>query len=393
MNLKVIFLSLVFFTFLIDSGGPFGLRPYVLVLVVFCAVTSITLNFFNCNTLQNRQGTTHLVLFFLLFYLFITYGFFVAVVNKIEFLKSLIWLVPIFFVILFVLFFLLFEKEQLVLAYIVSGYFFSIVILAIFFLALFLPKNLSEVVLKLFQDIPGWFYIRHSGLIPGYPNVYFQATLSLVSISLVAYFYNYKKSYVFFIIVLAICLSRFGVFVSFAFVILASLFDRLTYDSVNISRKFFLFFSLFTGPLVFTLFLLIFISLYGSYINDGSGVAIRLGHLVSVFEILEPADFLLGNGPGSSYYSLGFDKVVDNIEVSQLELFRKYGLLGFTILHLSFFYFIIHLLTKKQSNLVFIFLAFYLVSFSNPVLLTFNLSILISLLCVISLKGNTKYVR
>ena len=83
-------------------------------------------------------------------------------------------------------------------------------------------------------------------------------------------------------------------------------------------------------------------------------------------------------GPGSFFYSSGFNEFVDNIEVSQLELFRKYGLIGYSLFHLSLFCLSWNFLVKRNYPAQICFAAFYFVAFSNPVLVTFLFSIFVS---------------
>lgn len=112
---------------------------------------------------------------------------------------------------------------------------------------------------------------------------------------------------------------------------------------------------------------------------DGSGFAIRFGHVISVIDTLLNDNMFLGMGPGSTFYSMGFGSETNNIEISQLEIIRKYGLVGYFIINLAYFFVIKYFYSVGKNKELICLMAFYFVSYSNPVLLTFNLSLFVGL--------------
>ncbi len=64
---------------------------------------------------------------------------------------------------------------------------------------------------------------------------------------------------------------------------------------------------------------------------SGSSVstAIKIGHIESIINLMfmNVWTFLFGMGIGSSFYSIGVNKVVTNVEVSQFNLIREFGII------------------------------------------------------------------
>lgn len=384
-NIKCIFIGLVVVVFYLDTGGPFGVRIYALTLGVLIGFYSIITKLKNHDCFFNSKS---LFIFNYLFIFFILYALFSATINEV-FSLSFIWLVPLLFYFVFQLFFSYFSSEQVVSGYVLSGTIFSTVIIVVFSVALILPKESSELFLLNFSSIPGWFYLKNNGLIPGYPNIYFQATLGLVPVGILAYIFGYKKSFLLILIALTCSLSRFGVFILLSFVLYDAILIR-----VNMSEKkqadLIYSLSAILGWGVFTSLLLFYFLQNDNYVHSYESMNIRRGHILSIFTDSTLFSFIFGSGAGSFFYSLGFANVVNNIEISQLEIFRKYGIIGFIILHYTFHRFVCFLIANKSLDLAYIFISYYLVSLSNPILLTFNLSLLLAVLSVVSLNRTRK---
>jgi hypothetical protein len=379
-KIQFILIGLIVVVFYLDTGGPFGIRIYALALCIIIGLYSMIKRHSIHDSFFNSKS---LCLFYFLFVLFIVYGFTSAALNDVFFL-SFIWLVPLLFYFVFQLFFSYFISEQIIRGYVLSGVIFSIVILTVFCIALILPKESSELFLLNFKSIPGWFYLKNNGFFPGFPNVYFQATLGLVPVAILAYNFGYKKSFLIILTALSCSLSRFGVFIAISFVFY-DYFVRKLNVSLRSQVNFIYSFSVLLGFIVFVSFILFYFSQNEPYIHSYESMNIRRGHILSIFENTNWFSFVFGAGPGSFFYSLGFGNSVNNIEISQLEVFRKYGMLGYILLHYSFHQFIHFLIINKSLDLAYIFLAFYLVCLSNPILLTFNLSLLLAVLTVVSL--------
>lgn len=340
------------FSFLIDSGGPIGIR--VLSLSIFMLICFKYLYDFPFVRIPNEVIISYISIIF-----FSLYSVVWSCINGIDFFSTLHWVMPILFLPVFSYCFTQFNPEVVKKSFIYSGVCFSVCVFAVFGCLLVM----GNVVTVFFDAInfPGWFYVREDG----YPQVYFQATLAFVVLAIYAFFNDYKKCSMLFLFTLMLSLSRFGSLIVIIFFAL-----NLFLDVRRLSTYSFCFL-----VLAVVLFLPLIIFIYNflpqdfNYNIDASTV--RLGHIVSVFNSMKPIDFILGMGPGSEFYSAGSASLTDNIEVSQLELFRKYGILGYGLFNFSFIYLSWFFLKVKNYSSQICMCAFYFVSYSNPVLLTF----------------------
>lgn len=356
-------LGLFIFSFIIDSGGPIGVRLISFMLMffyclpLFCTRFLFYFRYFKLNIC--------LLIGFIVLLLLALYSLLVSTLNYIDFQSAITWLIPFISFPLFVFLFSTVDDSIANRSLVVSGWLFSLTISFTFILLLVF----SDAVTIFFKsiDFPGWFYIRGDG----YPQVYFQATLCLVVISVFSFLNGYKLSSIFFCLCLLLCLSRFGFFVVVLTIIL----------SVYIKPRQLAIFSYWLFWFLFVIFIpliiIIFLNSPGNIDYSTSSGLIRFGHLHSIYSQINEISFLVGSGPGSLFFSSGINNVTNNIEVSQLEVFRKYGLIGYIMVN-SFFLFVQKTLINRHKYTAQIALvAFYIVSYSNPVLLTFMLSVFI----------------
>lgn len=385
MNIKVVIVALLSFVFFIDSGGGFGFRLFLLPLIALLSIYKF-IEILN-NYRANETFDFRIFVFYLSFLSFIIYALFISTVNNIEINVILTWILPILF--FFFLFLALdnFIAKDVVHGYVLSGVLFCIVINIVFFTALFLPLPQSKLFLEGFSSIPGWFYLRSGGIWPNYPNIYFQATLGLVPVALLAYRFNYFRSFFFILFTLSICLSRFGVLILICYSVYNFFFKFESFKNKNkFASHTFLYFNLLIGVSVLSALIATYILTGDYYIHSFDSLNIRVGHLISIFKEQDLNMFLFGSGAGSHFFSLGSQASIDNIEISQLEVLRKYGLSGFILLHLAFFNLNYYFIKNDCVDLSYIFIAYYLVCLSNPLLLTFNLSWLMCLLIIVCME-------
>jgi len=197
------------------------------------------------------------------------------------------------------------------------------------------------------------------------PVVYFQGTLSLVFVSILAF--GRGRYFAFFLMLTALVLapSRFGVTVSLAFAYLLVLVRLGSWP-----RR--------VALLSLTLGTVLAASVFlpagyaDMFSGESAGSLVRIGHVRSMLETFEDdiSKLLLGSGPGSSYYSSGFGSYTDNIEISQLELVRKYGIFFFIVLTILFGAVLVALWRKGRRQHALAFAAHFFVATSNPVLLS-----------------------
>ncbi|MBN3191858.1 hypothetical protein [Pectobacterium brasiliense] len=353
--MAALFISFILFSFIIDSGGPIGIRMLSLG-IVFCVGTW---NFF----FKRKKIDIYFFISVLFLLFFSIIGFISAAVNGIDASVAYIWILPVVSVPVFYFFFISFSSENLIKGVVYTGWIFSVVILITFFSLYLLGESSVSIIQN--YELPGWFYIRPDG----YPQVYFQATLVLVLITIYSYFQGFKKSAFVFCFILLMCLSRFGFSTSIAFILLGAM------GWVLYIRKYITSIFIFQSAFFLIACLVMYLQVGMDYVMDGSGFHIREGHLISIFNTMSLDNLIIGMGPGSEVYSIGFEKLTDNIEISQLELIRKYGFLGYFIYTIALFFMLTSFVKKEKFAEAYAIYGFYIASYSNPVLLSFSFSV------------------
>jgi hypothetical protein len=242
---------------------------------------------------------------------------------------------------------------------------------SIFIISLFILSFLNVSLINTFIDYlntqknAGFFSVKSSFFIFPMQVIYFKATLLLVPLAILAVFQERWVVFLLIIGALIIAPSRTGVI----FIVI------------------FLFFYFSKFNLKFIFLLLIVITLTVSYLieNSSSDLVVdfffsgstRMLHIDSLFDYFKknPNYFFFGGGPGSFFYSEGFMLqeslgYTDDSEISQLEVLRRYGVFFMLFLHIIFFNIVKKLFKNSRQDLAISLIAYYLVSASNPVLLT-----------------------
>jgi len=355
----VSFLSFLILSFIVDSGGRLGVRSISLA-VVFLFLTHFLFRIRSVRLHGNLTFSFVLLVFVAMFWMLRSSLEGVAILSVVP------WVLPCAIFPVFGYFFSRFRHREVEIAVISSAYIFSLLIVCVFVLLLCFGSLVTAFFYNL--EYPGWFYVRSDG----YPQVYFQSTLCLVVFSLYAYLNGYVKSAVFFSLILLVCLSRFGALTVVTFILLELVFG------VKLLAKYcqvaFLIFVLIFLPACFALYVLI-----PQDLDFSDASLARFGHLVSIFDGLDLYKALVGSGPGTSFYTKGFSSFANNIEVSQLEVFRKYGLIGYGLINFVFYMILKYFYAIRHYVAVVCLCGFYFVAYSNPVLMTFIFSIFVGI--------------
>lgn len=345
-------LNFVCISFLmIDSGGGLGLRNISFLIIILFAVYQLFII---------KKVNKYFLILYITLLLSLIPGIFVSLSNPaIQINVILVW-TSVFFLI--PLFFLYVQGSKLNnIVFVKSGAFFGLLIIFLFFGRLFGNPAANAINDYIVLHSNGFFGDKSfiSGNI--LPNVYFQGTLSLIICAVISLQGKHYYSYGIILIALILAPSRFG------FIVL------ILWGLIVFVRKSFL------RVLVVPLFaVIIFLVLYnlpfgtevlGIFNGQSDGVEIRNGHIQSVINEFKgrPLAFFTGEGPGSEFYTKGYGRYADNIELSQFEYLRKYGIVSF--IAATFFYFW-PLLGKKKDTFFLkgALIMYYFVSFSNPVL-------------------------
>lgn len=107
--------------------------------------------------------------------------------------------------------------------------------------------------------------------------------------------------------------------------------------------------------------------------RKSSSDSVRSGHLQGIFEYWNsnPINFIIGSGFSSKFYSYGVLEEVASIELSYWNLLRQVGIIPFILIMCMYLYPIFYILKKKRKNgiyLAFAYLAYLVISYTNPFL-------------------------
>ena len=246
--------------------------------------------------------------------------------------------------------------------FIQSGLIFSIIVIIIFVGRIFQIEPVLELHYFISERTAGFFNEKAAYSEDAMPVVYFQGTLALVICAVFAAAKKNIFTYLVITIALFVAPSRIGTITSLIIGITIFLQEQ---------RRLHILLVVFVLPFIL---IIIYNYLPGeifSFIFSGSeGLSTRWLHLESVGDLFSsnPFYFISGNGPGSQFFTKGFGDITNNIEISQLEVIRKYGII-FSFIFFTFYAGIILLLIKKkQSSIYLAMIAHFFVALSNPVL-------------------------
>lgn len=225
----------------------------------------------------------------------------------------------------------------------------------------------------------GFFGLRSVGSFI-VPAVYFKPTLYLTGALL--YFLYYSKPWAALIILAAILMAISKSSLAIVAIILFIYFVgkmRFISDYRLIISKSHLYL-IFIGTIVFISFLVIFSSFWQvfwdycweAFSGKAATATIRFGHFHSLIQFWKenPLALLLGQGSGTSYYSLGVGEWVNNIEIDHFNTIRKFGLIWSGLFYgfiLMTFIFLIR--NKKNIVLGYSLLVTFILVGTNPLLI------------------------
>lgn len=335
---------------MVDSGGGLGLRNIAFVIIFFFALFSIY---------QYPAFNKNFVSIYLIFLLSLIPGILISVSNLIPIPQIFNWIVS--FMLLPIFYFYVKGSELTQRCFVIAGVIFSYFVIALFFGRL---MNISLAISAndyINSHSNGFFGNKNflSGDI--LPNVYFQGTLSVIICGALSL--RNKNFVAFFIILIGLILapSRFGFIVLMlwaGFIFFRKSLIRIIFLPIILIVAFEILHNLSFGT-----------ELLSVFTGESDSLQVRNGHILSIYRIFQkyPLYFLFGQGPGSIFFTTGTSSLTDNIEISQLEYIRKYGILSFLLFCLFYF---MPLISNLKSDLYIkgSLVLYFIVSFSNPVL-------------------------
>lgn len=363
-----IILSLL--SFMLDSGGELGIRAVGFVLLSMLTLYNYRSVIFSVKELGIWIGIILLLL----------PSIFVSLSSNINFEIILVWIFPF---LSFPLFLVIVRANKINERNLVcAGVIFSILIILIFLGRFFNIEKFVSLNGFLSENASGFFNEKAAYSEVVYPVVYFQGTLSLIICGVLAIARKNLIAFIFILIAVLVAPSRFGLAVLFLF------------GGVSYFYKYIILYKRLLISIFYVLIIpvIVYLNIEGKFSGGDDGLSIRYFHLESIISVFKDNMnyFITGNGPGSQFYTSAFNEMVDNIEVSQLELIRKYGVLFASAIFILYLFITKKLFQLSAIPLGLAMIAHFIVSISNPVLFSLPAIFLFSIALTRILNQNSK---
>jgi hypothetical protein len=355
-------LCLFFFGLIFDSGGELGIR--VLAISMLAIMTAFNIRRFSVDANELVVWAAAMLL--------ILPSIAVAFLRSVDLTNVILWTFPVlsFPVLLGTV-----RANQISPRhFLYGGVAFAVTVLMLFFGRVNQIPEIVNVHDFLAERSAGFFNEKKVFLEEALPVVYFQGTLVLVNCAILAISRGRYVAYLVLLVALAVAPSRFGVVLSLTFGMSAWWLRR--------PRNAFAWTALVIGLCVAGLAASALPETFTEiFSGESEGSQTRLKHLDSVVSVIDqqPWTIFTGSGPGTKFYTTGFDELTDNIEISQLEAIRKFGLPWFMALTTGLAVVCIRLIKRRQHGLALSIVAHYTVSASNPVLFSLPAAFLLAI--------------
>lgn len=370
--------AFVWLALFLDSGGGLGLRSAAILLMILFIILSM---------LRNRIRFSDVAVQALILSIFLSLVIAISIiVNGIDVSTAFNYSAFAIFLIISLFWAGAVDSRDVIDGYVYASLVFIAVYCSLHVFLLFFPEFGQKTVQMLGPLFSGRFHEKNFFGFSHYV-IYPQAVLFISGAAILLFVRRKYSLYFISLIFLAVSTSRFGFFVATIFPVLLMLFDLRMFSKILLRSFWIILVSLFT---CYFITFLIYDGSYNPDYNHGlSSFEARVGHLLSSFySFSKPYEFVIGQGPGSEFFSLRSLSYVDNSELSQLEFFRRLGIVGFTLYHSIVFLSLWYNYTRSRYDYFLLIFATYFVTISNPVLTSLTLSMLVA--SGFSLKRNVK---
>jgi hypothetical protein len=356
--------SFLFFCFIFDSGGGLGIRNIGFLIVGVLLLIEL----FSNKIFLNRS----FFLFYFISLIYLLISLVIAIFNNASFARANTFNFSLYF--LLIVYLLAREKYLTLSGYLVAIKIFSILVLAFFCGRIF---NIPYILMFFNMVAP---YSGADAMKNAMPAVYYQGTLAIVPAAVV---FARKRSIGWFFIcllALAVAPSRFGVFTSV--VLFLIIYRRKLYIPLIIGVLLFICLN------IFNIEIPVLYDFMDMFRRTSYGSNVRSEHLKSIMILFSnnPMIFFFGQGPGTEFYTSGFNGYADSVEISHFDFVRKYGILYFIFLNFGLLLLVFRLnrnKTVESKQLIYGLIAHYVVAASNPVLTSIPFIMLLAV-CIVS---------
>lgn len=318
---------------IVDVGGAFGLKYAVFIIIsAYVLIAALTNKIGIPDSFPIMEG----VLFAVapVFFLFLAIGPFsiAPAVAVRELTPFATWL-------LYPLLLLIRPKERII-SFFTTALFWGAVLAVVIFCGIFLLHILGQGdLISRINTFTHEYRIGYFGQNPlggnatlFFPNVYFRWTLLLIPAAILSLRGNKMKRVV---LILAAFMTASAALILFLLVgLLWASFGSLWRGKIS---KLYTKRAVTVGIVLLVGAAIMYVAGYGyvggfvtSKLSPASAsTAIKVGHIESILNLMSSniVTFLFGMGVGSSFYSIGVNKVVINVEVSHFNLMRQFGVI------------------------------------------------------------------
>lgn len=217
-------------------------------------------------------------------------------------------------------------------------------------------------------------YIGLRSLDGGVPNVYFRwSCWLLLGLSLSLFSKKYLLSFFMFVAAL-MTLSTAIIGGIFIVIFLYFLLDKNSLLGKIFNVQLLVALSLISVLIAVEFFPAVLQEILAKFSSSSTSTSVKMGHINSILALLSDSPLYLfyGQGPGSSFYSIGANSFVSNVEVSHFNLVRQFGLLGFIVYFFYFSYVVMSLFRLGRSGYPWAvgLAVIFIVAGTNPLLLS-----------------------
>jgi len=356
------------FLFFVATSFPYVSFKNMFIFVTFCMIYFIT---FSIGIITNQQ---------------IDINFALGTLKSFLFLSYLFWMNDDYLQV-----FSIFYKLSLLVG----------IIVIILYILMSIYPSLGAIIYTFFTKKDHPIIVSHrTALGVNYYSVFFRTSpISVISLSVALFFLFSKRSikYFFHSCIFFLCLffsgTRANMLSGILIVVFLTLFYLLYY------KKSFLPFIV-TFCSVSLMGMMLIIRLLTDETNESSHI--KAAHLASTLLLFSENPFryfFVGTGPGSTFYTAGFNEIVAQTELTYLELIRNYGLIFTLLIVLLLCIPFLNIINNKQYDKllkisIFLgYLAYLFIAGTNPLLISSTGFVVVAVMFYLSRRNILREMR
>jgi len=347
VQIPLVLYALFLSAMIVDVGGAFGLKYMVFTFILIYLLINVTTNRIK---IPYSFVIVECGLFCIAPLVFLILAIAIFSVEPIAAVRELL---PFTTWLLYPLIILIRPKERII-SYFTTALFWGALFIVVMFCAIYLfhifgqDEIISKINIFMYNHNLGYFGRKPYGG-AFFPNIYPRWTLLLIPAAILLMMGHVRK---FAVVILGTFLTTSTAAILFMLVgilwvsfggIWCGRISKLYMKRVMI----FSFMFLIGASIIYLLGHGYLIEFIVSKLGESPSTTIRVGHINSILALMseDMINLLFGMGVGSSFWSVGVNQVVSNVEVSHFELMRQFGVLYAT----AFFSYVLLLFVKLHQ--------------------------------------------